>query len=173
MHFDLVLTLNFANTVFFFFPGWSSSTSENRAETNGCRLFFRTSTTSAGTLSWKQNKKLRIESRISEWIYLKNFNKKESKVYLWNMVGQRTWYEKVIQTFQYHGIFYQRFNHLVLVIFTKSFLLPNLNALGYYLFSNEMSITEHFPQNGRHFTHDFFKCIFVSENVWISLKISL
>ena len=172
MHFDLVLTLNFANTVFFFFPGWSSSTSENRAETNGCRLFFRTSTTSAGTLSWEK-KKLRIESRISEWIYLKNFNKKESKVYLWNMVVQRTWYEKVIQTFQYHGISYQRFNHLVLVIFTKSFLLPNLNALGYYLFSTEMSITEHFPQNGRHFTHDFFKCIFISENVWISLKISL
>ena len=28
-------------------------------------------------------------------------------------------------------------------------------------------------QNGRHFPDDIFKCIFVNENVWISLKISL
>ena len=28
-------------------------------------------------------------------------------------------------------------------------------------------------QNGRHFTDDSFKCIFLNENVWISLKISL
>ena len=28
-------------------------------------------------------------------------------------------------------------------------------------------------QNGRHFTDDTFKCIFLNENVWISLKISL
>ena len=28
-------------------------------------------------------------------------------------------------------------------------------------------------QNGRHFTDDIFKCIFLNENVWISLKISL
>ena len=28
-------------------------------------------------------------------------------------------------------------------------------------------------QNGRHFVEDIFKCIFVNENVWISLKISL
>ena len=28
-------------------------------------------------------------------------------------------------------------------------------------------------QNGRHFTDDVFKCIFLNENVWISLKISL
>ena len=28
-------------------------------------------------------------------------------------------------------------------------------------------------QNGRHFPDDIFKCIFFSENVWISLKISL
>ena len=28
-------------------------------------------------------------------------------------------------------------------------------------------------QNGRHFPHDIFKCIFLTENIWISLKISL
>ena len=28
-------------------------------------------------------------------------------------------------------------------------------------------------QNGRHFPDDIFKCIFFSENVWVSLKISL
>ena len=28
-------------------------------------------------------------------------------------------------------------------------------------------------QNGRHFQDDIFKCIFLNENVWISLKISL
>ena len=28
-------------------------------------------------------------------------------------------------------------------------------------------------QNGRHFTVDIFKCIFLNENVWISLKITL
>ena len=28
-------------------------------------------------------------------------------------------------------------------------------------------------QNGRHFPDDIFKCIFVIENVWISIKISL
>ena len=28
-------------------------------------------------------------------------------------------------------------------------------------------------QNGRHFANDLFKCIFVNENAWISLKISL
>ena len=28
-------------------------------------------------------------------------------------------------------------------------------------------------QNGRHFPDDVFKCIFLNENVWISLKISL
>ena len=28
-------------------------------------------------------------------------------------------------------------------------------------------------QNGRHFPEDIFKCIFLNENVWISLKISL
>ena len=28
-------------------------------------------------------------------------------------------------------------------------------------------------QNGRHFADDIFKCIFVNENVWISIKISL
>ena len=28
-------------------------------------------------------------------------------------------------------------------------------------------------QNGRHFAHDVFKCIFFNENVWIALMISL
>ena len=28
-------------------------------------------------------------------------------------------------------------------------------------------------QNGRHFTDNIFKCIFLNENVWISIKISL
>ena len=28
-------------------------------------------------------------------------------------------------------------------------------------------------QNGRHFAHDIFKCIFLNGNAWISLKISL
>ena len=28
-------------------------------------------------------------------------------------------------------------------------------------------------QNGRHFADDIFKCIFLNEGVWISIKISL
>ena len=28
-------------------------------------------------------------------------------------------------------------------------------------------------QNGRHFAHDIFKCIFLNENIWIPIKISL
>ena len=28
-------------------------------------------------------------------------------------------------------------------------------------------------QNGRHFADDIFKCIFLNENVWISIEISL
>ena len=28
-------------------------------------------------------------------------------------------------------------------------------------------------QNGRHFAYDIFKCIFLNENVWIPIKISL
>ena len=28
-------------------------------------------------------------------------------------------------------------------------------------------------QSGRHFPDDIFKCIFVNENLWISIKISL
>ena len=28
-------------------------------------------------------------------------------------------------------------------------------------------------QNGRHFTDDIFKCIFLNENVWIPIKVSL
>ena len=28
-------------------------------------------------------------------------------------------------------------------------------------------------QNGRHFADDIFKCIFIKENIWISIKISL
>ena len=28
-------------------------------------------------------------------------------------------------------------------------------------------------QNGRHFPDDIFKCIFVNENVWIAIEISL
>ena len=27
-------------------------------------------------------------------------------------------------------------------------------------------------QNGRHFPDDIFKCIFLNENVWVSIKIS-
>ena len=28
-------------------------------------------------------------------------------------------------------------------------------------------------QNGRHFADDIFKCIFLNENIWIPIKISL
>ena len=28
-------------------------------------------------------------------------------------------------------------------------------------------------QNGRHFADDIFKCIFLNENVWIPIKISM
>ena len=36
------------------------------------------------------------------------------------------------------------------------------------------SINPLYPkQNGRHFAHDILKCIFLYENVWISIEISL
>ena len=40
-------------------------------------------------------------------------------------------------------------------------------------FSNQMLNTLRPRQNGRHFADDIFKCIFLNENVWISLKFSL
>ena len=33
--------------------------------------------------------------------------------------------------------------------------------------------TSRSKQNGRHFADDIFKCIFLNENVWISIKILL
>ena len=38
-----------------------------------------------------------------------------------------------------------------------------------------LSVPEHIEAetNGRHFADDIFKCIFLNENVWISLKMSL
>ena len=40
-------------------------------------------------------------------------------------------------------------------------------------FSTRRINTLRLRQNGRHFADDVFKCIFLNENVWISLKISL
>ena len=38
-----------------------------------------------------------------------------------------------------------------------------------YVFINTLGLR----QNGRHFADNIFKCIFLNENVWISIKISL
>ena len=47
--------------------------------------------------------------------------------------------------------------------------LKNVHHTGYFLYLNTMRPR----QNGRHFADDIFKCIFLNENVWISLTISL
>ena len=42
------------------------------------------------------------------------------------------------------------------------------------LWAENISISTLRPgENGRHFTDDIFKCIFINENVWIPIKISL
>ena len=56
-------------------------------------------------------------------------------------------------------------------IFTYPLLIPirhGWNQAASYLFN-----TLRPRQNGRHFPDDIFKCIFVNENAWISIKISL
>ena len=60
------------------------------------------------------------------------------------------------------GLFFHRWNkqHTKPPLWCQSPLTDRVNTLG--------------PrQNGRHFADDIFKCIFLNENVWISIKISL
>ena len=46
-------------------------------------------------------------------------------------------------------------------------------SLGLYVFSFTSYLTHWGRENGRHFPDDIFKCIFVNENVWIPVHISL
>ena len=57
-------------------------------------------------------------------------------------------------------------SHTLYCIYTWYTWLPCLKEL--WLFNTLMP-----RQNGRHFADDIFKCIFVKENVWILIKISL
>ena len=90
-----------------------------------------------------------------------------------------------------------RYFYELVLIYRQSatwiFLGIHLSAFWQEIFSTSMteicfkishlSWPAHFPcewvnslrprQNGRHFTDDVFKCIFLNENVWISPKISL
>ena len=54
------------------------------------------------------------------------------------------------------------------VILKMQFLI-----LFYWLVSSELVNTLRPRQNGRYFADDIFKCIFLNENVWIVVKISL
>ena len=47
-----------------------------------------------------------------------------------------------------------------------------VNEQGHHWFRNGFN-TLRPRQNGRHFADDLFKCIFLNENVWIPIKISL
>ena len=51
-------------------------------------------------------------------------------------------------------------------------LCPNKNCPTYILVPRTVN-TLRPGQNGRHFPDDIFNCIFLTENVWISIKISL
>ena len=51
------------------------------------------------------------------------------------------------------GVVYVCHNHVYQLLLTVNTLRPR--------------------QNGRHFADDIFKCLFINENVWISIKISL
>ena len=48
-----------------------------------------------------------------------------------------------------------------------------MNALNAWLASTMSVNTLRPKQNGRNFPDDIFKCIFLNENVWISIEISL
>ena len=64
---------------------------------------------------------------------------------------------------------------LILMKAAGSSTAPDLNSWNYVVRVTQMlhfnSLTPR--QNGRHFADDIFKCIFLTENVWILLKISL
>ena len=74
-----------------------------------------------------------------------------------------------------------------LVIITKELLIANfwiwqgtgtaLNESHHFFLHTDMRMkifnTLRPRQDGRHFPDDIFKCIFLNENVWISIKISL
>ena len=47
------------------------------------------------------------------------------------------------------------------------------NAFNWFLFIINISYTLRPWQNGRNFADDIFKCVFVNENVWFPIKISL
>ena len=49
----------------------------------------------------------------------------------------------------------------------------DLVLLEYSCFSTQSFNTLRPRQNGRHFADDIFKCIFLNENLWISIKFSL
>ena len=73
------------------------------------------------------------------------------------------------------------FFRLPLIIYSLFPLEAKCWTLNNLWFSWDIHVCTHFMcfntlrlrQNGRHFPDDIFKCIFLNENVWISLKISL
>ena len=53
-------------------------------------------------------------------------------------------------------------------------MLDIMASFLYNIFTPHCSLNTLRPrQNGRHFPDDIYKCIFLNENVWISIKISL
>ena len=59
-----------------------------------------------------------------------------------------------------------------------------IHRQNYFFYGYQLTISQHWfkwcwlkslkpTQNGRHFADDIFKCIFLNENIWIWLKISL
>ena len=63
--------------------------------------------------------------------------------------------------------------HLSLVGRGPGASVANVLTSDYSDFSTRMANTSRLRPNGRHFTDDIFKCIFLNENIWISINISL
>ena len=72
--------------------------------------------------------------------------------------------------------YWARYGVSVVRIFQENWSCLNGTTISFYIFSNKFRETRvntlRLSQNGHHFANDIFKCIFLNENVWISIKIS-
>ena len=81
-----------------------------------------------------------------------------------------TWWSK-LKVSEY---FNKQFNNQYNTISHKSHLVINSSVLGSHAFSRQFRCYHIVAEtNGRHFPVDIFRCIFLNESVWISIKMSL
>ena len=84
-------------------------------------------------------------------------------------VEDHSWYCQLDPCEQTSVEFYSKFKHL-----HSGKAFENVACGTAAILSRPLCVNTWRPrQNGRHFADDLFKCIFLKENIWISIKISL